>query len=108
MFLEVAPPAAAADQPRLIDGFAKMLVADSALALWPQIEQAIAEQSVERTAAVTRTQERTIIAKELPRMAVSVDPALLGGAVIRNGDYLIDSSIAGRLRQLRQALAGDD
>ncbi len=33
-----------------------------------------------------------------------VDPDILGGLIVRVGDKFIDSSIAGRLRELRQAL----
>jgi len=36
---------------------------------------------------------------------MEVDPALLGGAVIRIGDRLIDGSTRGRLRRLRDRLA---
>ena len=38
-------------------------------------------------------------------LAVSVDPALIGGVVIRSGDMVIDASIRGRLQQLAQTLA---
>ncbi len=38
------------------------------------------------------------------RMKNSVDPALLGGAVIRAGDLVIDGSLKGRLERLRTAL----
>lgn len=38
------------------------------------------------------------------RVAVSVDPALLGGAVIRAGDTVIDGSLRGRLNKLADAL----
>jgi F-type H+-transporting ATPase subunit delta len=34
-----------------------------------------------------------------------VDPAILGGVVIRIGDQLIDASVAGRLERLRHELA---
>lgn len=36
---------------------------------------------------------------------VSVDPALVGGVVVRLGDTLIDSSVRTKLTQLRQAIA---
>lgn len=39
------------------------------------------------------------------RMSTSVDPALLGGAVIRAGDLVIDGSISGRLQRLASELA---
>jgi len=38
------------------------------------------------------------------RVAVSIDPALLGGAVIRAGDTVIDGSLRGRLNKLADAL----
>ena len=38
------------------------------------------------------------------RMSTAVDPALLGGAVIRAGDLVIDGSINGRLRRMATVL----
>lgn len=35
-----------------------------------------------------------------------VDPSLIGGAVLRIGDTIIDGSVAGHLRRLRQRLIG--
>ena len=35
-----------------------------------------------------------------------VDPSLIGGAVLRIGDTIIDGSVAGHLRRLRQRLVG--
>lgn len=35
---------------------------------------------------------------------VQVDPAILGGVVVRIGDQLIDGSVAGRLQRLRQEM----
>jgi len=43
--------------------------------------------------------------KRRVRMHNSVDPTLLGGAVIRAGDLVIDGSIKGRLERLGTALA---
>ena len=37
---------------------------------------------------------------------VDVDPALLGGLVIRMGDEVIDGSVAARLDQARQWMTG--
>lgn len=37
-------------------------------------------------------------------MAVSVDPALIGGVAVRIGDRLIDASVRGRLERLREQL----
>lgn len=56
--------------------------------------------------------ERTEIAQRLGQatgkqvdIRTRVDPAVIGGIVIRIGDHLIDASIAGRLQRLRQDLA---
>jgi len=40
------------------------------------------------------------------RLDTTVDPAILGGLVLRIGDRVIDASVAARLQQLRQRLAG--
>jgi F-type H+-transporting ATPase subunit delta len=40
------------------------------------------------------------------RMSTSVDASLLGGAVIRAGDLVIDGSISGRLQRLASELGG--
>ena len=40
------------------------------------------------------------------RLTLGVDPHLLGGAVIRAGDLVIDGSINGRLQRLASELAG--
>jgi F-type H+-transporting ATPase subunit delta len=50
------------------------------------------------TAALVRRLKREV------RIDHSVDPALLGGAVIRAGDLVIDGSLTGRLRELATAL----
>jgi len=38
------------------------------------------------------------------RITTALDPALLGGAVIRAGDLVIDGSIQGRLQRLTSDL----
>lgn len=42
---------------------------------------------------------------ELP-IAFRVDPAILGGVVVRVGDRMVDGSVAARLGQLHQVLVG--
>jgi F-type H+-transporting ATPase subunit delta len=56
--------------------------------------------------------EQEVIARRLSEITgkqvhvqVHVDPGILGGIVVRIGDQLIDSSVAGRLQRLRQRLA---
>jgi len=49
-------------------------------------------------AALQQRLERTINIK------VSVDPTLIGGAVIRAGDTIIDGSVSGRLARLAEAI----
>ena len=39
------------------------------------------------------------------KMTSRTDPSLVGGAVIRAGDTVIDGSVRGRLDKLREALA---
>jgi F-type H+-transporting ATPase subunit b len=50
--------------------------------------------------------EKDVLAKIGPQAAVSfrVDPAILGGLVVRVGDKVLDGSVAGRLENLRQNL----
>jgi F-type H+-transporting ATPase subunit delta len=40
------------------------------------------------------------------RLDTRVEPAILGGLVLRIGDQVIDASVASRLQQLRRRLAG--
>ena len=77
--------------------------------LWDEergVARAVARTAVEldeerRDALVRRLSEQTGKTIELE---VEVDQALIGGAVIRIGDQLIDGSTRGRLRQLREQL----
>lgn len=56
------------------------------------------EQSTRLAAALTRLYGQPV------SLAVSVDPDLLGGAVVRVGDEIIDGSIATRLADARRTL----
>jgi F-type H+-transporting ATPase subunit delta len=40
------------------------------------------------------------------RLSTLVDPAIIGGLVLRIGDHVMDASVATRLQQLRRRLAG--
>ena len=58
-----------------------------------------AEQSTRLAAALTRLQGRQV------RVNVIVDPAVVGGIVVRVGDDVIDGSVSARLEQARRALS---
>jgi F-type H+-transporting ATPase subunit delta len=101
---------------------AKLLVESGRVRLVGDIVEeysALADEAAGRvrataTAAVELTQpEKEGLARNLAaRLArevvlqTTVDPAILGGLVVRIGDRVIDASVATRLRQLRQRLAG--
>ena len=57
-----------------------------------------AEQQEKLASALSAKLERTV------NMQVSIDSTLIGGAVIRAGDTVIDGSIRGRLSKLAEAL----
>jgi F-type H+-transporting ATPase subunit delta len=57
------------------------------------------EQKTQMTASLKKRFKRDV------RMTNAVDPSLLGGAVIRAGDEVIDGSIKGRLQRLATDLA---
>jgi F-type H+-transporting ATPase subunit delta len=60
---------------------------------------ALDEAQRERLAAALRTRlKRTV------RLHCSVDPALVGGAIVRSGDLLIDGSLQGKLARLQTDL----
>src|SRR4029079_9856942 len=58
-------------------------------------------------------EERARLAETLGRrtgktieLSEEIDPDLIGGVVLRLGDTIIDGSVAGQLRRLRQQLVG--
>lgn len=59
-----------------------------------------AEQSDKLVAALKRRLGRTV------RLHASVDPALVGGAVVRAGDFVVDGSLRGRIERLGNLMAG--
>jgi len=60
---------------------------------------ALDEEQKERLAGALRRRLRRDV-----RLHCSVDPALIGGAVVRSGDLLIDGSLKGRLERLQTEL----
>jgi F-type H+-transporting ATPase subunit b len=101
-------------QRRLIDEFFSGIKAGRVVVLEEQeIEQAKAD---EVTATVTSAlpltdKEKAVVSGglaeqlgQVPAVEFKVDPAVLGGLIIRVGDKLIDGSVGGRLEALRESL----
>lgn len=68
-------------------------------------------QSAEVTSALPLTpEEQDVIKRELlsqpngATITFRVDPAILGGLVVRVGDRVVDASVAGKLQNLRESL----
>ncbi len=102
--------------------FIQLLAANNRLALLPQIAQQYealraeventvdvtvasalpltAEQSDKLAQALTRRLRRTV------RLTATVDASLIGGAVVRAGDFVIDGSLRGRVERLANTMAG--
>jgi F-type H+-transporting ATPase subunit delta len=59
-----------------------------------------AEQSAKLSAALTKRLNRTV------RLHAEVDPKLIGGAVVRAGDFVVDGSLRGRVERLGIQVAG--
>ena len=59
-----------------------------------------AEQGAKLSDALTRRLRRTV------RLNTTVDPSLIGGAVVRAGDFVVDGSLRGRIARLGNTMAG--
>ena len=59
-----------------------------------------AEQSDKLAQALSRRLRRTV------RLTATVDPSLIGGAVVRAGDFVVDGSLRGRVERLANTMAG--
>jgi F-type H+-transporting ATPase subunit delta len=59
-----------------------------------------AEQQQKFQAALAKRLQRSV------RLHLAIDPSLLGGAVVRAGDFVIDGSLKGRVERLGTAIAG--
>ena len=62
---------------------------------------ALDDRQKERLAAALRTRLRRDV-----RLTCAIDPALIGGAIVRSGDMLIDGSLRGKLERLETELTG--
>jgi len=101
--------------------FVRLLAENRRLALLPQIRELY---SALRHAAEGEVDVELVTAREVPEdlvrqiaealrrrldrqvsLSTRIDPALLGGAVIRAGDLVIDGSVRGRLQRLAQTLS---
>lgn len=58
------------------------------------------EQSRKLTEALAKRLARTV------RLHTQIDPGLIGGAVIRAGDFVVDGSLRGRIERLNNTMAG--
>ncbi len=103
-------------QRRLIDEFfsgirvGRVVVLDEEEIAWAKRSGAMKAQV---TSALPLTkEEQEVVAESLaiqlgeppPELEFSVDPAILGGLILKVGDRLIDGSVAGRLASLQERL----
>jgi F-type H+-transporting ATPase subunit delta len=58
------------------------------------------EQSKKLADALTQRLARTV------RLHTEIDPGLIGGAVVRAGDFVVDGSLRGRIERLNNTMAG--
>jgi F-type H+-transporting ATPase subunit delta len=108
---------------RIVRNFLFVVVDNQRGALIPQMietfqevirqRQGVAEADVESAAELDATQKSQLLLT-LERMTgkkirakYSLDPALLGGAVVRIGDTIYDGSLKNRLNQMRARLAAE-
>jgi len=92
----------------------RLMVADEIAAIYAQLradaERTVKAELVSATAADAKQQAQIVAAlkKRLQReveLTCRVDPALIGGAVVRAGDLVIDGSVSGQLQRLAVKLS---
>jgi F-type H+-transporting ATPase subunit delta len=102
--------------------FVQLLADNGRLALLPEIgtQFAALRADVENTVDVTVTSAMPLTAEQSDklvaalhkrlgrtvRLHATVDPALVGGAVVRAGDFVVDGSLRGRVERLGNLMAG--
>jgi len=100
--------------------FVRTLAANRRLAYLPEISaqfealkdaaQGVADVSVTSAAAIDGAQQQKLAAalerrlKRKVRLHCAVDPALIGGAILRAGDLVIDGSVSTRLARIAYEL----
>jgi F-type H+-transporting ATPase subunit delta len=108
--------------PELLRRLLDLLVAHDALWLLPPVEQSYTRQWNERRGAVTAQAVTAVpldpaLARRLERaihkttgltaeLRAEIDPATLGGVLLRMGGRTYDGTVQGRLRALRRTLKG--
>ncbi|GMU46294.1 MAG: F0F1 ATP synthase subunit delta [Pseudomonadales bacterium] len=106
--------------PALVRNFVQVLASNDRLLLLPVIfaqfqalkadHQRLVEVEVTSAAPLDEGQQQRLAAALVRRLGrevriqVSIDPGLIGGAIIRAGDTVIDGSLRGRLNKLAGAL----
>jgi F-type H+-transporting ATPase subunit delta len=119
LFSNLAGPEAGENDP--VRNFVRLLAKNRRLGLLPDIatQFEILRSETENTATVEVTSAVALTADQQARLAAalktrlkrdivmttSVDPELIGGAVIRSGDLVIDGSLKGRLARMRTELS---
>ena len=110
-----------ADADALVRNLLNVLLQRGDLSLLPEVATALRDRlrqvaagpvTVEvTTAQPLPADQRTVLEERLAQeygrdlaYAYHVDPAILGGVIVRVGDKLMDSSVASRLAAMRQAL----
>jgi len=102
--------------------FVQLLADNGRLAVLPQIaaQYAVLRAEVENTVEVTVTsampltgEQTDALAKALTqrlkrtvRLSESVDASLIGGAIVKAGDFVVDGSLRGRIERLGTTMAG--
>jgi len=99
-------------QRRLVDEFFTGISAGR-VQIIDEAELAVGEKKAQVTSALPFSEEeKATLASNLaarlgtePQLEFDVDPAILGGLVLKVGDRVIDGSVAGKLEALRERLA---
>jgi len=113
---------AGAGQDEKLRNFLQLLADNGRLALLPEISAQFAalRADVENTADVTVTSALPLTSEQSAKLVAAlqkrlgrsirlhaeVDPALVGGAVVRAGDFVVDGSLRGRIERLGNLMAG--